>query len=769
MGQTECQAYNSLGQLQFKADFKGQVTEFLYDPLGRLQQKNLYPSGEGGIPTGNPCDFTNLPPTPDKTISFSYDQLGRQSQVEEKVGTTSPSRLTTFAYDPHGRLSSVTSPEGTVSYEYDPITGRKQRTFTANSDTLYNYDELGRLKTVTVHKQNASLLTTPQITSYTYNKVGSRSAIHYPNNTKSEYQYDSLNRLTELVNLDFNVGGASSPRLLSSYQYQLSPNGRRTGVTETRLEPNNTYSSTGITYTYDTLNRLIQEASGSTLPEANFNTTYTYDIVGNRLQKSSNVGANSSSRPESFTYAYNNNDQLLTEDQNLNGDLRSLIYDYDANGSLILKSVTGVNSETNAYNYNLENRLSSATISRVENGNTLDISTAYKYNQSGIRVSADSSITNRTTNAIFDNHKTFIVDSSNHTGYAQVLEQFEGLSGTPTVSYTIGNDVISQATSNGTDVLMYDGHGSTRLLTDSSGNITDRYSYDAYGIMLGGNPTNLQPTASSLLYSGEAFDVNLQQQYLRARWYDQNNGRFNRLDPFIGKNSDPQSLHKYVYTHGDPVNGTDPSGRFTLLGLLIGSSIGLSLRTIYDETVLAVGGAIIASLEGVQAGKTAEEILFDSAITTIVSVTGFIAFGMITRALSLRARKATIFNRTAEHANAPYLADGKKPPYQIGSPVMDMVTAKKVKAVRVFTQGSTQPTSKWMTTLDQIDGLHPLQIKDFLSLEDTPTHILEVDIPANTKIRTGITSAIFGNRGGATQIELLETIPIESFGIPKPL
>ena len=438
-------------------------------------------------------------------------------------------------------------------------------------------------------QQNGVLLSTPQVTTYTYNEVGSRAAITYPNNTRTEYTYDALNRLTKLTNL--NVGGsvpAGDPVTLSSYQYTLAPNGRRTGVTETRLESDATYSSTGITYTYDPLNRLIQEASGSTLPEANFNTTYTYDLVGNRLTKSSNKTnpVTLNLEPGTDLYTYNANDQLLTEIQNVEGDASSATYDYDANGSLISKIVTpdpsahSLQPSAYSYTYNLENRLSSAQITRIDNGSVLDISTAYHYNHSGIRVSANSTITNHTTNAIFDNHKTFLVDASNHTGYAQVLEEFEDLSGTPTISYTIGNDVISQATTSGTSALMYDGHGSTRLLTDSTGSITNRYSYDAYGIMLGGNPTSLQPTTSSLLYSGEAFDVNLQQQYLRARWYDQNNGRFNRLDPFIGNNSDPQSLHKYTYTHNDPIYGIDPTGESLTVAQLNAAAIRLQLRSL---------------------------------------------------------------------------------------------------------------------------------------------------------------------------------------------
>jgi RHS repeat-associated protein len=67
---------------------------------------------------------------------------------------------------------------------------------------------------------------------------------------------------------------------------------------------------------------------------------------------------------------------------------------------------------------------------------------------------------------------------------------------------------------------------------------------------------------TEFLYSGEQFDSKIGQQYLRQRYYDPATGRFNRLDPFFGNVSDPQSLHKYLYTHADPMNGIDPSGLY---------------------------------------------------------------------------------------------------------------------------------------------------------------------------------------------------------------
>jgi RHS repeat-associated protein len=65
---------------------------------------------------------------------------------------------------------------------------------------------------------------------------------------------------------------------------------------------------------------------------------------------------------------------------------------------------------------------------------------------------------------------------------------------------------------------------------------------------------------SSLGYSGEYFDTSAQQQYLRASFSNPANVRVTRLDPFAGNMRDPQSLHKYAYVHGDPVQGVDPTG-----------------------------------------------------------------------------------------------------------------------------------------------------------------------------------------------------------------
>jgi RHS repeat-associated protein len=90
---------------------------------------------------------------------------------------------------------------------------------------------------------------------------------------------------------------------------------------------------------------------------------------------------------------------------------------------------------------------------------------------------------------------------------------------------------------------------------------------------------------TTLLYSGEQTD-STGLQYLRARYYNPNTGRFNRLDPFFGDLNDPQSLHKYLYSRGDPILLFDPTG-LTAWGAMIGLGIGIG----YNAAVMGVGTA----------------------------------------------------------------------------------------------------------------------------------------------------------------------------------
>ena len=153
----------------------------------------------------------------------------------------------------------------------------------------------------------------------------------------------------------------------------------------------------------------------------------------------------------------------------------------------------------------------------------------------------------------------YLVDDLNPTGLPQVVE--EVVNGAVTRQYTYGLQRISEnqiiANLWTPSFYEYDGGGSVRQLTNSTGQVTDKYEYDAFGHSF----TLSGTTPNNYLYQGEQFDSDLGLYYLRARYYNPQTGRFLSRDPEDGDYTDPKTLHKYLYANGDPVNGIDPMGR----------------------------------------------------------------------------------------------------------------------------------------------------------------------------------------------------------------
>jgi len=241
------------------------------------------------------------------------------------------------------------------------------------------------------------------------------------------------------------------------------------------------------------------------------------------------------------------------------------------------------------------------------------------------------------------NEKTiiYLVDQYNHTGYAQVLEELVFNKANPdpstetpdsTTTYTIGDDVIAQNVAGTSKYLLYDGHGSTRQLADSTGTVAENYSYDGYGVMLGGNPgsaSNPSDPSTHLLYAGEQFDTSLQMYYNRARYYDQNNGRFNRMDPYAGNTQDPQSLHKYLYVHCNPINNIDPSGMIDWnIGSVI-TAVGIGML---------VTGIIIATIGHITGNEKVSGLGWDIAIWGLITT----GAGAVWWANALKGAHATV-------------------------------------------------------------------------------------------------------------------------------
>lgn len=183
----------------------------------------------------------------------------------------------------------------------------------------------------------------------------------------------------------------------------------------------------------------------------------------------------------------------------------------------------------------------------------------------------------------------FLVDDHNPTGLPQVQDEI--VSGSVTRTYAYGLNRISenqQIGGNWTPTFYgQDGHGSVRFLMNSSGAITDTYQYDAFGNQIASTGTTL----NIFLFSGEQYDSSVGSFYLRARYYRPPTGRFWTGDPYEGTILDPASLHRYIYTRGDPVNRVDPTGRADLFEVEVRAGL-----TIKEVAIALRFGARIACL-----------------------------------------------------------------------------------------------------------------------------------------------------------------------------
>jgi len=101
--------------------------------------------------------------------------------------------------------------------------------------------------------------------------------------------------------------------------------------------------------------------------------------------------------------------------------------------------------------------------------------------------------------------------------------------------------------------------GSVIALTDDTGSVTDQYAYTPFGEPVGRTGT----TANPFTYVG-GFGVMAEDDglcFMRARFYDPDNGRFLGKDPLEGTLNNPMSLYRYNYATSNPLVNIDPDGK----------------------------------------------------------------------------------------------------------------------------------------------------------------------------------------------------------------
>ena len=207
--------------------------------------------------------------------------------------------------------------------------------------------------------------------------------------------------------------------------------------------------------------------------------------------------------------------------------------------------------------------------------------------------------------------------------------------------------------------LHQDRQGSVIAVSDAAGVVTP-YAYGPYG-----EPQNW--AGSRLRYTGQMAIPEAQLYHYRARAYDPLKGRFLQTD-LIGYGDGPNI---YAYVHGDPVNGTDPSG-------LCGTDAGMGAGDPCTQG-LSIGSFL--------RGFLGSSLVVDMAtgVTTAATMTTTSVLETTLALSTIRSSIPSLRSRDKEAVAATFFASSS-------------VTSKRSRTTRPYTirRGSSSLVAPWL-------------------------------------------------------------------------
>ena len=231
---------------------------------------------------------------------------------------------------------------------------------------------------------------------------------------------------------------------------------------------------------------------------------------------------------------------------------------YDVRGNVLA-------DKNNVYTYDILNR--QTTVSNT-------VVTEYLYDARGRRIAKIEG--GSTTHFIYDTNYRVIEERDNSQ---QLI-----------ASYTYGQGMDEPLTMERSGQLYYyhrDALGSITEVSDSTGNIVERYEYDVYGeVLIFNSDFTITHTTSTIdnpyLFAGRRFDSESGNYYNRARVYSPELGRFLSMDP-LGFDSGDYNLYRYALNN--PTNLTDPTGEFPILAFFVKAGVEALVDALMQATL----------------------------------------------------------------------------------------------------------------------------------------------------------------------------------------
>ena len=389
-GSTTTLTYDSYGRLQTVTEPDGYAVTTTYDTLNRVTSVT-YPDSTTQTNTYNRLDLTEQKDRLGRVTRHFYDGFGRRKDTRDPAGLTIQQ-----VWCDCGSLEALVDANGhRTTWERD-VQGRVIREVRADNvtDTLYTYDSIGRLKTVTDPKDQVTTHTyalddallstvytnaqiaTPSV-SYTYEADYPRVATMVDGIGTTTYAYKAAGTLGA-----GQVASVDGPLTDDTITYPYDPLGRV--VTRAINGTANT-----VTWTFDALGRVTTEANLA----GTF--TYAYDGVTSRL----GTVTYPNNQTSTYTYLPANQDHRLQTIHHKypNGStLSKFDYTYDAVGNI---GTWRQQADTTAvlwkYGYDAADQLTRAVKHATDPSETILQRYAYAYDPAGNRTveQIDDSVT----------------------------------------------------------------------------------------------------------------------------------------------------------------------------------------------------------------------------------------------------------------------------------------------------------------------------------------------------------------------------------------
>ena len=558
LNQTRTVTKNSQSQVVAVKDALGNTMSYAYDAVGNMVQTT---DAVHNVVTATYDLRGRKIASSDPDLGFwtySYNTLGQLvSQTDAKNQTS------TITYDKLGRTIQRVEPDMTSVWSYDTaangIGKLASSGITAGPGSGFarsvSYDTLGRPVQVS---------TTVDGTAYTmgatYDAYSRLSKVTYPSGFTARYGYNSLGYANQL--LDDATSQVHWTANAMDAESHLTQQTAGNGLVTVR----SFNATTG---------RLTNVSTGS--GNAVQSQSYTYDLLGNPLSRS-DANTNLS---ESFAYDALN--RLTSATVNLSPTPLAKSFSYSAIGNLLSKSDVG------NYSYAPPGSPLPHAVTSTSGGS---ISTTFSYDPNGNQTAGlgrnivytsynkPASITQGTRTISF-------LDDTEHQRFKQVTPEGTTLyigafgvlaevsnPGTSSAKWTeylsvgnakVGMRTLQVATATLTTRYFHTDHlGSISVITNETGAVVERLSYDAWGKRR--NADGSDDTTGSITsqttrgFTGEEELSVSGLVHLNGRVYDPLLARMTSADPTVTDPMNPQGWNRYSYVGNDPLAFTDPNG-----------------------------------------------------------------------------------------------------------------------------------------------------------------------------------------------------------------